>query len=194
MDHMGLDGEILAHGAHDDMIEYYRDSGLIVGDEGPDKGELEYMYIRFRRGLGASDDTAIIAAGMLYGLGASVGAFLADAIDTLEKHVPVFSDQDNKLARKIKANYPALDLAESDVRHITFLSAIPEMSKIEVPDCSLRHLMGIDRQHDLTAIESHLLFVQRKHFATMRIGHESVSNQDLYDYVQKRVLSSPGIL
>ena len=194
MDDIGMNGEILAHGAHEDMIEYYRDTGLVVGDEGPDKGELEYMYVRFRRGLGASDDTAIIATGMLHGLGAAVGAFLADAIDTLEKHVPVFSDQDNKLARKIKAEYPALDLAESDVRHLTFLSAIAEKNKINVPDCSLRHLMGIDRQHDLTAIESHLLFVQGKRFATMQIGHESVSNKDLYDYVQKRVLNSPGIL
>ncbi len=194
MDDMGLDGEILAHGAHEDMIDYYRSTGLIAGDEGPDKGELEYMYIRFRRGLGASDDTAIIATGMLYGLGAAIGAFLADAIDTLEKHVPVFSDQDNELAKRIKASYPALDLAESDVRHLTFLSAIPEKSKIDVPDCSLRHLMGIDRHHDLTAIESHLLFLQRKRYATIRIGHEAVSNEDLYDYTKSRVQNSPGIL
>lgn len=194
MEDLGLDGEILAHGAHEDMIPYYRETGLIAADEGPDRGDLEYMYIRYRRGLGASDDTSIVAAGMLYGLGTAVGVFLADAIDTLEKHVPVFSDQDNKLARKVKASYPNLDLAESDVRHLAFLSAIPEHSDIPVPDCSLRHLLLVDRSHDLTAIESHLLFVQRRHYGTIHIGHENVKNKDFYEYVREKVSSSPGIL
>lgn len=194
MDDLGLHGEILAHGAHEDMISYYRNTGLIVAEEGPDEADLEYMYVRYRRGLGASDDTAIVAAGMLYGLGAAVGVFLADAIDTLEKYVPVFSDQDNKLARRVKASCPDLDLAESDVRHLAFLSAIPEHSRIDVPDCSLRHLLLVDRNHDLTAIESHLLFVQKRHYGTIRIGHENVKNKDFYEYVREKVSSSPGIL
>lgn len=194
MEEMKLDGEILAHGAHEDMIDFYREQGLIVADSGPDNGNLEYMYIRFRRGLGASDDTAISAAGLIYGLGEAVGVFLADAIDTLEKHVPVFSDQDNELARKIKAEYPKLGLDERDVRHITFLSAIPESSNIDVPDCSLRHLMLVDRHHDLTPIESHLLFVQHKPFACIPIGHEEVLNRKFYRYVEDRIESSPGVL
>lgn len=194
MDEMGLDGDILAHGAHEDMIDFYRDNGLIVGEEGPDKGDLEYMYIRYRRGLGASDDSAIIAAGILHGFGTAVGVFLADAIDTLEKHVPVFSDQDNKLARRIEADYHDLDVTEADVRHLAFLSAIPEHSKIDVPDCSLRYLMGIDRNCDLTTVESHLLFVQNKPYATIRIGHEGVTNEEVYDYIRDRVQKSPGIL
>lgn len=194
MEQMGLDGEILAHGAHEDMIEYYRDSGLIAADSGADEGDLEYMYIRHRRGLGASDDTAIVAAGLLYGLGVAVGVFLSDAIDTLEKHVPIFSDQDNKLARKIKVNYPELDMAESEVRHLAFLSAISEESEIDIPDCSLRHLMLVDRKHDLTAIESHLLFIQRKHYPPIGIGHEEVLNKKFYEHALERVRRSPGIL
>ena len=194
LDDMRLDGELLAHGAHEDRIEEFRETGLIVAEEGRDSGELEYMYIRHRRGLGASDDTAMVAAGLLYGLGTAVGCFLADAIDTLEKHVPVFADQDNNLARKIKAEYSGLDVAESDVRHLAFLSAIPEHSKMDVPDSSLRHLMLVDRNHDLTAVESHMLYVQGKNYATIRIGHEEVPNKDLYEYVKQRVLSSPGVL
>jgi hypothetical protein len=42
------------------------------------------MYIRHKAGPGASDDTVIIAAGLLWGFSAGVGCFLADAIDTLE--------------------------------------------------------------------------------------------------------------
>ena len=194
MDELKLDGDILAHGAHEDMIDYYRQQGLIVADTGPDSGDLEYMYIRFRRGLGASDDTAIAAAGLVYGLGEAVGVFLADAIDTLEKHVPVFSDQDNELARKIEAEYPRLGLDERDVRHIAFLSAIPEYGNLDVPDCSLRRLMLVDRHHDLTPIESHLLFVQRRPFACIPIGHEEVLNRKFYRYVEDRLESSPGVL
>ena len=194
MDEMKLDGEILAHGAHEDMIDYYREQGLIAADSGPDNGNLEYMYIRHRRGLGASDDTATIAAGMIYGLGEAVGIFLADAIDTLEKHVPVFSDQDNELARKIEADYPKLGLGLRDVRHLAFLSAMPEYGNEVVPDCSLRHLLQVDRHHDLTPIESHLLFVQHKPFAAIPIGHEEVPSRKFYHYVEDRLTSSPGVL
>lgn len=194
MDEMKLDGDILAHGAHEDMIDFYREKGLIAADSGPDNGDLEYMYIRHRRGLGGSDDTAITSAGMIYGLGEAVGVFLADAIDTIEKHVPVFSDQDNQLARKIKAEYTKLDLDLRDVRHLAFLSAMPEIGNEDVPDCSLRRLMLVDRHHDLTPIESHLLFVQRKSFACIHIGHEEVQNRKFYRYVEGRVANSPGVL
>lgn len=194
MDKLGLDGEILAHGAHEDMIEYFKDSGLIVASEGADTGNLEYMYIRHRRGLGASDDTAIVAAGMLYGLATGVGVFLSDAIDTIEKHVPVFSDQDQKLAKKIKDNYPNLDISEAEIRHLTYLSATPENSVVPVPDSSLRHLMVVDRKHDMNAIESHLLFIQGKPYPAIRIGHEEVLNKKYYEYVRYRLGNSPGPL
>ena len=66
MDDMDLNGDILAHSAHEDMIDYYREVGLIVADEGADGPDVQYMYIRHRRGRGASDDTAIVCAGMLW--------------------------------------------------------------------------------------------------------------------------------
>jgi hypothetical protein len=194
MDRLDLDGDILAHGSHEDMILYYRDTGLIAADSGKDAGNLEYMYIRHRRGLGASDDTAIVAAGLLYGLGVAVGVFLADAIDTLEKHVPLFFDQDNQLARKIEKGYPDLGMGEAEVRHLAYLSAIPEDSGVPVPDSSLRHLMLIDGKHDMTAIESHLCFIQNKHLPSVRIGHEEVLNHQFYQYVKDRLQHSPGVL
>jgi len=194
MQDLDLDGDILAHGSHEDTLDYYIDCGLISGDEGPDGNGVEYMYVRHRRGLGASDDAAIVAAGMLHGLATAVGVFLADAIDTLEKHVPVFSDRDGNLARKIERNYPNLGVSDPDVRHLAFLSAMPERSNIDVPDSSLRHLLLIDRKHDLTAVESHLLFVQRKRCPRIRIGHEEVPNDKFYGYLADRVTRSPGPL
>jgi hypothetical protein len=193
MDRLGLNGEILAHGSHEDMIDYYYQEGLIVAEEGVDKGDLEYMYIRFRRGTGASDDTAIVASGLLYGIGTAIGVFLADAIDTLEKHVPVFSDQDDSLAKRIKRDYAKLDVSEAEVRRLIYLSALPEDTCINVPDSSLRRLILIDRSFDLTAVESHLLFVQGKNYAPIRIGHEDIPNERFYTYVEDKISHSPGV-
>ncbi len=194
MNQLGLDGDVLAHGSHADMLEYYTDCGLIRSEEGPDGDKVAYMYIRHRRGAGASDDAAIVAAGILYGLAAAIGVFLADAIDTLEKHVPVFADRDQKLADRIKASYARLSVSDSEIRHLVFLSAMPERSQIDVPDSSLRHLLLIDRKHDVTAVESHLLFVQGKHCPSIRIGHEETSSDQFYDYLSGRVRESPGPL
>lgn len=194
MEEMGLNGDILAHSAHEDMLDYYRDKGLIVSETGPDTGDLEYMYIRYRRGQGASDDAAIIAAGLVHGFGVAVGVYLADAIDTLEKHVPSFSDQDNDLAKNIMDKCPDLGLSDGDIRHLAYLCATPDSAPIEVPDSSLRYLMGIDRETDCTAVESHLLFVQKKKYPDMRLSHEGTRNADLYSYVRERVDKSPGAL
>jgi len=194
MEDLDLDGDILAHGSHEDMLDYYIECGLISGEEGPDGNGVEYMYVRYRRGLGASDDAAIVAAGMLYGLGVAVGVFLADAIDTLEKHVPVFSDRDGNLAKRIKTSFPHLDISDSEVRHLAFLSATPERSKVDVPDSSLRHLLLVDRKHDLTAVESHLLFVEGKRCPQIRIGHDEVPNSEFYEYLADRMRRSPGAL
>lgn len=193
MDELGLDGDILAHGSHAHVIDDYRDQGLIVGEEGEDKGDLEYMYIRHRRGLGASDDTAITAAGLIYGLGEAVGVFLSDAIDTLEKYVPFYSDQDERLALKIGERYPDLGISRKEVLHITYLSAIPEEASIDVPDCSLRHMMVIDKKVNMTTIESHFLCSQRKPYPPVRIGHEKILNKRFYNYVEERLLLSPGL-
>lgn len=194
MHQLELNGDILAHGAHEDMIQYYRDVGLIVEDEGPDGEGVEYMYIRHRRGRGASDDTAIVAAGMLWGIGTAVGVFLADAIDTLEKHVPVFSDQDGGLARKIRAGCGDICVPDADVRHLAYLSAVPEKAPIEVPDSSLRRMLVVDRGHDINALESHFLFVQGRRYPPTRIGHEEVPNKAFYEYVAARLRKSPGPL
>lgn len=194
MDKMGLTGDVLAHSEHGDMIDSYKKSGLIVGEEGPDSGNLEYMYIRFRRGLGASDDTAIIAAGKIYGIDVAVGVFLADMIDTLEKHVPVFSDQDNRLARSIKDRFPDATVSDAELRQITYLSATPENAPIPVPDCSLRHMLSVDRSNDITTMECHFQFIQSRKYPHLHIGSDQVPNGDYYHYVEERLASSPGPL
>lgn len=193
MNRMGLDGEILAHGEHEDLIDYYKQIGLIVAETGVDKGDLEYMYIRLRKGTGASDDTAIVAAGLLYGLGVAVGVFLSDAIDTLEKYVPLYYDQDAYLADRIAKAKPDLQIPFNELLRFVYIQAIQPDSGMPVPDSSLRYLLLVDRECDLTAIESHFLYIQRKRIPNLRIAHEGVPNRKFYEYVSRRVKSAPKL-
>lgn len=190
MDSMGLDGDVLAHSAHEDMIGFYKQRGLIYADAGPDTDDLEYMYIRYRLGPGASDDAAVVVAGMLYNFGVAVGVFLADAIDTLEKYVPVYSDQDHALAIRIKEQYSDLDITDDEVIRLAYLCAGANDSRTPVPDSSLRHLMMVDRRYDTTLIESHFHYLQGKPTPAIRMGHEATTNHAFYEYLDERVKSA----
>jgi hypothetical protein len=191
MEKMGLDGEALAHGEHGGRIEEYRSRRLIV-DEPPDRAteeDVRWLYIRHRRGGGASDDAAMVAAGLLHGLGVGLGCFLADAIDTLEKFVPWerYGDQDSDLARHIERKFGDLGLDLEDVYRLTAISAVPEGQAAEVPDSSLRYLLAVDRKVDQTALESHILFVEGGEYAPMDLAIERAPSERFYRWVREQI-------
>lgn len=186
MQALGLNGDALAHGEWAGEIERFKREGLIV-EQKTDDEEIVYQYIRHRRGPGASDDAAIVAAGLLWGLGVAVGVFLADAIDTLEKYVPEYFDQDEIISLRLEAEFKGLRFGREEAKTLTYLAAVPEDRKEDTPDSSLRHLLSIDRETDLCAIESHLLAVQN--IPTPRIGlaHERTPSDRFYQYVRERI-------
>ncbi len=184
---MGLDGDDLAKGDWADDIGRFEKEGLIVGIDRRDEPDICYQYIRHRRGPGASDDTAIVAAGLLWGLGVAVGVFFADAIDTLEKYVPSYSDQDEEIALGIESSMKDIKMGRDEVKTLTFVAAVPEDQQDDVPDSSLRHLLGIDRNEDLCAMEAHFLTVQNIPTPTIGISHDEIPSHKFYDYVRGRV-------
>jgi hypothetical protein len=195
MREMGLNGEGLAHGEHENQIAEYKRKGMIL-DCAPTEGSPEalserirYMYIRQRMGGGTSDDAAIVAAGLLYNRDVAIGCFLADAVDTLEKYVPLdrYCDQDDNLAAFIGSNFSDLKVSDSDLDRLTALCAVPEEMQAQVPDSSLRHMLAVDRRVDQCALESHLLFVERKPYAPMSIAFERVANATFYSWIEGRV-------
>jgi len=191
MDEMGLDGEVLAHGEHAAQIEDYRRRGLIL-DQPPDKAseqEVRYMYIRHRKGGGASDDGAMVAAGLLHGVDVGIGCFIADAIDTLEKFVPWerYGDQDSDLARHVEKKFGDLRLTDDDVYRLTAICAVPEDQAADIPDSSLRHLLAVDRKVDQTAFESHLLFIEGGEYAPMSLAFERVPNERFYEWIRGQI-------
>jgi len=193
MEAMGLDGEQLATGEHANDIDAYKNEGLVLDDsEAPPRGEnIRYVYVRERQGGGSSDDAAILAAGKLYNLSVALGAFLADAIDTLEKFVLDYADQDDDLARRIEADFSDLDLDLDDLMRMTWLCGVPPEQKANVPDSSLRHLLQIDLRTDQTALESHLAYLQGNPYSPQEIASEDIPNTDFYPWFESHLNDCP---
>jgi len=70
---------------------------------------------------------------------------------------------------------------------LTYLAAIPEDAEIDVPDSSLRHLLRIDRHHDLCALEAHLLAVQGLPAPSIALSHERTPSARFYAYLRGRI-------
>ena len=180
---LGLNGFDLARNPHESEIEKFKAAGLFAvnGDE-----NVAYMYVRYSAGPGASDDAAIVIAGKLWGLSAAVGCFLADAVDTLEKYVPEYNDQDSDISSYIENNFDGLELTKSDAADLAYLCAIPRDMQGKLPDSSLRHMLEIDRKCDQCTIESHLAFVSGKPYSLIELDHGECTNFEFYDYIERR--------
>lgn len=190
MEEMGLDGEMLAHQENEDKINYYRSCGLIIDEAKSrhrDPKHIRYMYIRHHIGPGQSDDAAIVASGLLYNVDVALGVFMADAIDTLDKYVSVYRDQDKELALYIKNNYKFLDADEKDVYELAYLAAIPENRVDEIPDSSLRYLLTIDQETGQSTLEAHLNFIEGKPFLPVAISYKRILVSELYDFVREKL-------
>ena len=190
MDRMNLDGEILAHREHAGSIEAFKRAGLIVAEQdlkkvAPDK--IRYLYIRHKIGPGQSDDGALVAAGLVYNRDVALGIFLADAIDTLEKYVHLYKDQDDDLGYYISKNCPGLNVTMDEVLEITYLAAIPEELDENTPDSSLRYFLSIDKQIGQCALQSHLNFIDKKPYFPMLISFNRTLSTEFYVYIRNKV-------
>jgi len=188
----GIDGELLAHQEHADRINQYKSWGLIVDEEKAKRSVLKnarYLYIRHHVGPGQSDDAAIVASGLLYNVDVALGVFLADAVDTLEKYVSDYHDQDTEIANLIKDKYRFLDVGEKDVYELAYLAAIPEGRTDEIPDSSLRYLLAIDQETGQSTIEAHLNFIEGKPYIPIAISYKRIYIAELYDFVKDKLKS-----
>lgn len=189
MRRLGLNGYRLSQDGHEDEISRFEREGLFAKN-GEDN--VAYMYVRFKVGPGASDDAAIVMAGKMLGLSAAVGCFLADAVDTLEKYVPVYSDQDSEISLYIEEHFKELGLTRADAVDLAYLCAIPQDMQGSLPDSSLRHLLQVERKHDQSALESHLAFVSQRPYTPMVLDHGECMNVEFYDYCEDRFANFKG--
>ncbi|MCL5103207.1 MAG: hypothetical protein M1133_03705 [Armatimonadetes bacterium] len=181
---LGLNGFDLARQAHEQEIYEFEKAGLFALNGDPN---VAYMYVRYKVGPGASDDAAVVMAGKMHGFSAAVGCFLADAVDTLEKYVPEYSDQDSDLSAYIEVNYKELGVKVDDAVTLAYLCAIPPDMQGQLPDSSLRHMFEVDRKHDQSTVESHLAYVAGRPYSEMELDHGECTNVEFYEYIERRL-------
>lgn len=187
---LDLDGEILAHEAHEHEIDEYKKRGLIVASEGVlDPKTQRYFYIRHRIGPGQSDDAAFIMAGILYNADVALGVFLADAIDTLEKYAPVYKDQDGTLSFQIARGFKDLKISMDDVYELVSLATIPEAEEFMVPDSSLRYLLSIDQRSQSSAFRTHLDFIEGRPVASLPVSFKRILSTQFYEFINRRLVN-----
>jgi CBS domain-containing protein len=187
---MNLDGEKLAEEAHEDKLNDYHRRGLIVSTEGAaDPKTQRYFYIRHRLGPGQSDDAAFIMAGILYNPDVALGVFLADAIDTIEKYAPVYSDQDGNLSFLIARGFPQLGLSNDDVNELIALASIPEAEEHMVPDSSMRYLLALDPRSSSSAFRNHLDFIEGNPVLPLPVSYKRILSTQFYEYINRRLLN-----
>lgn len=188
----GLNAERLARESNEESVDNWRSRGIILPEGTPTGGDVQPLYVRYRTGPGASDDLAVLAAGRLYGLGAAVGAYLADAVDTLEKYAPVVADQDEETAAMILARRPELAPSDDAITYYTFISSVPPGMESTVPDSTMRHFLQRDPTLGQSLLESHFLYVTGGPWSVQQTGrHPMMNNSELYEFLEARMRRYP---
>ncbi|MCD4734260.1 hypothetical protein K8R78_08515 [bacterium] len=190
---LGEDADKLAHEPHDaEEMQLYRDKGMIVPTEkikisDVDDGPYEYYYIRYRVGPGHSDDASIVGAGLLYDRDVALGAWLADAVDTLEKFSGAFHDQDDELAEMVENNVPEARIPEEELMLYVALCSIALGKEERVPDSSTRHLIAIDEKTNRSLLRSHIDFVEGVRGPAQPMSHGKTNTHDFYAYLVRQL-------
>jgi len=196
----GISLESIANDAHSAQdVEMLVSEGVLCR-EVKSTPEIVSGYVRYAEGEGTSDDLAVLLAGRLYGRDAAIGVFLADAVDTWDKYVPFIktNGQDEALgdiilanAKKIRQNY-GIDLpSESEVKRF-----IGTISCCKFPDGmisnSQRYFLQIDDKTGISAIESHLGYIEGKKPPKMQIGHvnSGMTNNKMYRQFEAAYLAN----
>jgi hypothetical protein len=194
MREMGLDAEVLSHEAHEDELDEYRAKGLIVDlpADRVDDDRYRYLYVRDRKGPGHSDDAVFVFAGLLWGADCALGAFLADAVDTLEKYSEKYSNQDDELGQLV-ADSAAFDRAwEKDLKDLTYLAAVPADDDDVVPDSSLRYFLRVEGDASRCALQNHLDFIAGRPTVPMILGFDRVLSVKFYRWIRERLVQYEG--
>jgi len=155
-------------------------------------------YVRQAVGRGICDDLAITNAGILYGIDAALGVFLADAVDTWEKNTSLIMEggQDSKIADIILNNkkkrkrhsmrfkIPIEDKVIAWMKPAAAVHYPPNTVKCgaQLPHCSQSYMLQVNPDKGKNIIESNLSFIVGKSYPTLDISHPAlqVTNRWLF--------------
>ena len=190
-DQLGI--ERLAEGeATSALWKELRENGVLTTADNPN---AEVVYVRKKKGLGTSDDSAFILTGELYktvgevaARSALLGAFVIDGVDTYDKCVktPVESGYDELIGRELRKEYSSL------VPDETIYALIYHAAKScgnYVVSSSHKRLIQVQEMADpkLPTLLHHLRFMEERKVAPFNIGFERQASGEFYRSVQERV-------
>jgi len=166
---------------HEDVIDTFRDLGVIVNDF-EDGKNINLLYVRYKCGKGSSDDAAIIHATRKYGNDEGIGVLLADATDTWDKFCsrPSVEGHDERIAKKIMKETPKIVSDKEVLEFVRDVCSIPGKSD---PDSSQRYFLQIDRKVNQSALEGHMDYAAEKPFEKMIVGFNQIENKKFFDYL-----------
>ncbi|MBI4152304.1 hypothetical protein HY495_01225 [Candidatus Woesearchaeota archaeon] len=185
----------LAHGeATAELWKELRDQRIITDTSNP---HAEVVYVRKKKGLGTSDDTAFILAGELYKSAGKVaarsafwGAFIVDGVDTYDKCVqnPLEGGYDELIGRELKKDFPGL-VPKETVYQLIYYSAKGNSGYV----VSSSHKRLIEFQEmarpQLPTLQQHLHFMEtgKGPEGSFKVGFERQSGSNFYSRVRRRV-------
>ena len=170
-------------------------------------GNWNNGYIELSKGIGISDDAAVITSALMRGDDCSRGVLLGDGIDTFDKYsTKIYRDGQDEIIGKnsriiyekeVDKNFPVSD---EDIMTFIFISAIDENSRRSFPSCSQRRFWQRVRtdkgEKQFDAVKSHETFVNylkdesARYPVTQRIGFRGIKNTNFYEkYIEKLKLS-----
>lgn len=185
--------ERLAEGeANSDLWKELKERRVLTDSSNP---RAEVVYVRKKRGLGTSDDTAFILAGELYksagevaARSALLGAFVVDGVDTYDKCVmtPVEGGYDELIGRELRRDYPGL-VPDNEIHALIYHAA--KGSSEYVVSSSHKRLIQVQEMTSpkQPTLLHHLRFMEERKAAPFHIGFERQSSSEFYGSVRKRV-------
>ncbi|MBS3169759.1 hypothetical protein J4210_04705 [Candidatus Woesearchaeota archaeon] len=168
--------------------------GIITDTSNP---HAEVVYVRKKKGLGTSDDTAFILAGELYKSAGKVaarsafwGAFIVDGVDTYDKCVmtPLEGGYDELIGRELKKDFPGL-VPKETVYQLIYYSAKGNSGYV----VSSSHKRLIEFQEmarpRLPTLQQHLRFMEegKGPDGSFKVGFERQPGSNFYSRVRRRV-------
>ncbi|MBI4147132.1 hypothetical protein HY494_00600 [Candidatus Woesearchaeota archaeon] len=176
----------------DETINDLRTKGIITAAGNP---HAEVAYIRRKKGLGTSDDTAFIFMGEMYkkegwekSLSAFLGGFIVDGIDTYDKCTarPVEGGYDERLGMEIRTALPSL-VSDDEITALIYYSA--KSNGQEVVSSSHKRLIQMVANADpkIPTLLHHHKFMDTGKFASYRVGFERMPSKLFYNAVRERI-------
>ena len=168
---------------------YYR-NGLLIDKNAVDHTDIQIpAFFEISKGVGVSDDAAFLYLSLQYGIEAGLGFLCIDAVDTLDKCIPVIHrrGEDEIIGDVINdmvGGVENLEICEDDVLKFIYAASIDPNNHKAWASCSQRYFFEQNIK-GMYAILSHIQWINHVKKegpfpVSMKLGFEKIPSQRFY--------------